>query len=243
MDIAVKFENITKRYGSFAVLNDVGFEMPRGSSVGLAGVNGAGKTTLIKCLLGLCAPDGGSMEIFGASHWERGARARLAYLPERFNPPPFLKGRDFLNCALRLQGVDPDVRAIREVLRGLDFDEAALDLSVRAFSKGMAQKLGLAACFLSGKEFLVLDEPMSGLDPVARAVVKEKLLRLKGEGKTLLFTSHSLALMSEIGDRMAVLHQGRLKSISMRDVSDRDVERIFLDCAGRVANSGCGATV
>ncbi len=234
---ALKFENVTKRYGKSAVLDDVSFEVPRGTIVGLAGINGAGKTTLIKCMLGLCGMDSGGIEIFGISHSDAMARSALAYLPEKFNPPAHLKGSDFLRLAKRLYAAHPDEREIAVMLSEFGLDHA-LDLPVGRYSKGMAQKLGLAACFLSGKDLFVLDEPMSGLDPRARAHVKEKLLGLRDGGGTLLFTSHALSTMGEICDRVAVLHEGRMAFLSGRD----DVERAFLECT-RVANSGSGANV
>lgn len=238
MEIALKFESVTKQHGKSVVLDKVSFEIAAGTIVGLAGINGAGKTTLIKCLLGLCSPDSGSMDIFGVSSLHARARGELAYLPERFNPPAFFKGGDFMKLAMRLYGIDPDEGKIRAMLSQIDLGQDALDLPVGRYSKGMAQKLGLVACFLSGKRLFVLDEPMSGLDPRARACLKEKFLRLRDEGGTLLFTSHSLAAMSEICDRVAILHEGRLTFVS----GCEDIERAFLDST-RVANSGRGANV
>ena len=237
MGSALKFENVTKRYKKTAVLDDVSFEVSRGTVVGLAGVNGAGKTTLIKCMLGLCGMDSGGIEIHGISHLDATARASLAYLPEKFNPPAHLKGADFLRLAMRLYGAHPDERKSAAIFSEFGLDHA-LDIPVGRYSKGMAQKLGLAACFLSGKSLFVLDEPMSGLDPRARAHVKEKLVRLRDGGGTLIFTSHALSTMGEICDRVAVLHEGHLAFLSGCD----DVERAFLECT-RVANSGPGANV
>ena len=237
MEPALKFENAGKRYGRSSVFGGLEFQVECGSFLGLAGVNGAGKTTLIKCLLDLCILDDGRITIFGIPHVESRARTRLAYLPERFNPPGFLKGRDFLSLSLKLHGADPDSAAIFEMLEELDLERDALEKPVRAFSKGMAQKLGLAACFLSGKEVFVLDEPMSGLDPKARALVKMKLLKLRDAGKTLLFTSHSLLEMSELCDRMAVLHEGKLSFLGSPDElssisQKKSIEQAFLTCIG-----------
>ena len=234
---ALIFEGAAKSFGKSVVFRNLELQVDRGSFVGLAGVNGAGKTTLIKCLLDFCALDEGRITIFGVPHVESRARARLAYLPERFNPPGFLKGRDFLSLSLKLHGADPDSAAIFEMLEELDLERDTLEKPVRAFSKGMAQKLGLAACFLSGKELFVLDEPMSGLDPKARALVKMKLLKLRDAGKTLLFTSHSLLEMSELCDRMAVLHEGELSFLGasgqLLSISQKEsIEQAFLTCIG-----------
>jgi ABC-2 type transport system ATP-binding protein len=139
------------------------------------------------------------------------ARARLVFLPERFVPPYYLTGRDFLRYMLKLRDVPYDPAAAQAMLEMLDLDTSALTKPVRAFSKGMTQKLGLAACFLSRKDLYVLDEPTSGLDPKARALLKAQILRLREEGRTVFLTSHSLADIEEICDRMAVIHRGELR--------------------------------
>ncbi len=207
-DPIVRFVQVSKRFGKTSVLGGVDLEIGRGEFFGLAGVNGAGKTTLIKCMLDFCRVDTGRIELFGLPHVQPRSRAQLAFLPERFVPPYYLTGRDFLSFMLRLQQRRLDERELLEMLAALDLDPAALARPVRAYSKGMTQKLGLAACFLSRRDLYVLDEPMSGLDPKARACVKALFGRLRGTGATLFFTSHALVDMEEICDRMVVLHQG-----------------------------------
>lgn len=208
---ALAFHRVSKRFGPTAALAGLDLVVGRGDAFGLVGLNGAGKTTLIKCLLDFCAVDGGGIDIFGVSHRLTASRRRLAFLPERFIPPYYLRGRDFLRYMLTLHGVTYRESAAEEMLAALDLDQVALDKPVRAFSKGMSQKIGLAACMLSGKELLVLDEPTSGLDPRARALLKRRLASLRAAGHTLFFTSHSLADVEEICDRMAVLHRGELR--------------------------------
>jgi ABC-2 type transport system ATP-binding protein len=208
---ALEFTDVRKCFGSSVALAGLGLTVRAGESFGLAGVNGAGKTTLIKCLLDFCATDAGEIRIFGVSHRMTAARARLAFLPERFNPPFYLTGRDFLRYALKLHGVPYRASEAHAMLRALDLDLSALDKPVRAFSKGMTQKLGLAGCLLSRKDLYVLDEPTSGLDPKARALLKERLRELRNRGHTVFFTSHSLADVEEICDRMAVIHGGELR--------------------------------
>ncbi len=193
------------------VLDDISFEIEEGRFYGLVGVNGAGKTTLLKCLLDFCDFDAGSINVFGVTHSDATARTRLAYLPERFVPPFFLTGREFLKIMLGMSGVAFSEQEVAAALANLDLAMVALDRPVRSYSKGMMQKLGLAACFLSGKRLVVLDEPMGGLDPLARARVKRHLLELRGRGAaTVLLTSHSLADIDEICDHMLVLHRGRI---------------------------------
>ncbi len=208
---ALELREVHKRFGPSVALAGLSLTVTAGESFGLVGMNGAGKTTLIKCLLDFCNTDGGEIRIFGVNHNLTAARARLAFLPERFNPPYYLTGRDFLRYMLKLQGVAYSDDAARGMLHALDLDLNALTKPVRAFSKGMTQKLGLAACLLSRKDLYILDEPTSGLDPKARALLKQRLRELRSRGLTLFLTSHSLADVEEICDRMAVIHRGELR--------------------------------
>jgi len=207
-DPVVRFFRVSKSFGSAAVLREIDFALPAGQFLGLAGLNGAGKTTLIKCLLDFCDVDAGNMEINGIPSRKPEARSRLAFLPERFIPPYFLTGREFVRAMLQLVHKNYDEERARAMFLDLDLEPGALDKPVRSYSKGMTQKLGLAGCFLLERDLYVLDEPMSGLDPSARARVKTILSRLHSEGRTLLFTSHSLADIEEICDHMLVLHRG-----------------------------------
>ena len=207
---ALRFQHIVKRYADHGVLDGVDLEVMPGEFFGLVGVNGAGKTSLLKCLLDFCPLDGGDIAIFGQPHRLAAARAPLSFLPERFTPPYYLSGADFLRYVLTLQQIAYDAEAVARVLRALDLAPAALARTVRGYSKGMTQKLGLAACLLARKPMLVLDEPMSGLDPKARALLKEELARWRAAGHGLFFTSHALADVDEICDRMAILHDGRV---------------------------------
>jgi ABC-2 type transport system ATP-binding protein len=208
---ALEFERVGKSYGAVAALREVGFAVEPGVCFGLAGVNGAGKTTLIKCLLDFCAADSGQIRICGRPATAPGARAPLAFLPERFSPPYFLRGEEFLRYILELHGARYDAARARAALAGLDLDVSALAKPVRSYSKGMTQKLGLAGCLLAERDVYVLDEPMSGLDPKARALAKAQFRALRAAGRTLFFTSHVLADIEELCDRMAILHDGVLR--------------------------------
>ena len=169
---ALRIRQLAKSYASAAALTDLSLEIAAGEFFGLVGENGAGKTTLIKCALDFCDTASGSIEIFGTRHRQTAARSRIAYLPERFTPPHFLTGRDFLRYNAELHRRAYDEAAARSMLESLELEAGSLDKPVRAYSKGMTQKLGLAACLLSGKDMYILDEPTSGLDPKARALLK-----------------------------------------------------------------------
>ena len=234
-DTVVRFSRVIKNFGPASVLRGVDLDVPAGRFLGLAGINGAGKTTLLKCMLDFCDFDAGAIEIHGIPWRRPGSRARLAFLPERFMPPYFLTGREFVRSMLRLWHRPHDEALLRAAFADLDLDASALDKPVRSYSKGMTQKLGLAACFLSQRDLYVLDEPMSGLDPKARARVKSILRRLRAEGRTLLFTSHSLADVEELCDHMVVLHRGALAfsgaPAALRDRYGRaSLQDAFLEC-------------
>jgi len=233
--IAIRISKVAKRYAHLQVLDGVDLEVRQGEFFGLVGVNGAGKTTCIKGLLDFTSIDTGSVEIFGVHHRETRARAQLAFLPERFLPPYYLSGRDFLGYMGRLHGRITDDQERRAMCEKLDLDPAALTKSVREYSKGMAQKLGLAASFLSGKDLFVLDEPMSGLDPKARLLVKRHLHHCHSEGRTVFISTHMLTDVDELCDRMGILHDGKLRFVgSPRECRDTyfsdTLEEAYLSC-------------
>jgi ABC-2 type transport system ATP-binding protein len=208
---ALRFLHVGKSYGGAPACHDVCLEVRRGECFGLTGENGAGKTTLLKCLLDLAEPDAGTIEILGRQHRAAGARAQIAFLPERFTPPYYLSGRDFLRYMLALHRAPYDEAQAMRTLDALELPAAALGRLARTYSKGMTQKLGLAACLLSSKEILILDEPMAGLDPKAHALLRRELRGLRSAGRTVLLTSHALPDVEELCDRMAVLHEGRIR--------------------------------
>ena len=216
-DIALSFDNIVKRYDRQQVLRGINLTVRHGETFALVGMNGAGKTTLFKCLLDFHSADSGAIHIYGIDNGMTSARQRLAFLPERFTPPYFLTGADFVKYMLTLQGLRYERSAALAMLAALDLDAAALDKTVRAFSKGMSQKLGLAACLLARKDLTILDEPMSGLDPKARALLKVQLRAARERGATVFFSSHALADVDEICDRMAILHEGELRFVGTPD--------------------------
>ena len=209
---ALEIDHLAKRYGKLPVLESLTLTVTRGECFGLVGMNGAGKTTLIKCLLDFAILTV-VIRISACRTAKTHARKPLAYLPESFLPPHSLTGRDFVKYMLALREQSYDEAAARAMCAALDLDAQALDRQARSYSKGMTQKLGLAAGFLSQAELFILDEPMSGLDPKARALLKRQFASLKQSGKTLFFSSHVLADVEEICDRMAILHAGQLRFI------------------------------
>ena len=213
----IECKNLSKSYGTKEVLHEINFSVEQGEFFGLVGMNGGGKSTMIKCMLDLLSIDNGDIELFGQSHRKVTSREDIAYLPDRFSPPPHLKGIDFLHYMLELQGCQCSNEKINDMLDALELDRKSMTTSVSQFSKGMTQKLGLAVCLLSDKKLLILDEPMSGLDPKARVLFKKELRRKKQLGLSVFFSSHVLVDVDELADRIAVLHAGELRYVGSSD--------------------------
>jgi ABC-2 type transport system ATP-binding protein len=235
VDPAVVFSDVSKTYGRQEVIAKVSLTVHAGESLGLVGSNGAGKTTLLKCLLDFTTASGGTIKIYGHDSGRIEARERLAYLPERFTPPYYLTGRDFLAYMASLYRQPLEEERLTTILSALDLDPESLRKPVRQFSKGMSQKLGLAACLLSGRELLILDEPMSGLDPKARALLKRHLMEAHAAGRTLLFSTHQLSDVEQLCDRVAILHEGRIRFVGTPqeccgNFGSADFEQAYLRC-------------
>jgi ABC-2 type transport system ATP-binding protein len=215
------------------VLHDVSFDVKASETFGLIGVNGAGKTTLIKTAMGLKTPLKGSVHFFGSHHDDEKVKSFFSYLPERFDPPWFLKGGEFIDFSASLYGRRYDGATLEKYCARLALDPAVLSRRVQTYSKGMRQKLGLIATVLSGSPLLILDEPMSGLDPLARALVKDLLMDVKAEGRTVILSSHILADMDEICDRVCVIHDGRQRFLGTpvelkTQMNEQSLERAFM---------------
>lgn len=207
---AIQCQNVYKSYSKQQVLESIDLEVPKGNFYGLVGMNGSGKSTMIKAMLDLVSIDNGLISLFGKSHRSVSSREQVAYLPDRFSPPIHLKCKDFIQYMLDLHSSRQSNKEIHEMLDALELDRKTMESSVGRLSKGMTQKLGLTSCLLSRKSLLILDEPMSGLDPKARVLFKKQLFRLKEQGATLFFSSHVLADVDELADKMAVLHKSRI---------------------------------
>ena len=231
----IKCEQVVKHYSKKLVLDKVDLEIKQGEFFGLVGMNGSGKSTLIKSILDLVGIDEGSIKINNCSHRQVASREDIAFLPDRFSPPAHLTANDFIQYMLRLHGSDCVQERIDGVLDGLELDKSIMKESVNKLSKGMTQKLGLASCLLSGKKLLILDEPMSGLDPRARVLFKNQLKALKEKGATIFFSSHVLADVEELADTMAVLHNNKIVFTGSPDefkthYDAENVEQAFMSC-------------
>lgn len=236
----LNIESIKKDYAGKTALKTVDLDLQSNESFGLIGLNGAGKTTLIKCILDLHQATSGEIHIGGKSSRQYLARQQLVYLPEKFSPPDYMTGLlylQFINDAHRLPRLSQQKlqETAEQLCSDLELPADVLSQSVRNYSKGMLQKLGLIGCMLSDKALLILDEPMSGLDPKSRVLFRQAMKRLKEGGKTILFCTHILNDIELLCDRVGILHQGQLLFIGAPDdycqkYQANNLEAAFLAC-------------
>jgi len=203
-------------------LRGVSFTVERGEVFGFLGPNGAGKTTTIRCLMGLCAITGGSAEILGAPVPSRAARQRLGFLPEQPYFYDYLTVGELLDLGGRLFGLS---RADRKRKADALIDRVGLgharSQALKKFSKGMLQRAGLALALVNDPELIVLDEPMSGLDPIGRKEVRDLILEQRDAGRSVFFSSHILSDVESICDRVAICIGGIIKDVGRpRDLVD-----------------------
>ena len=190
-------------------VKDVSFEVRRGDIVGFLGPNGSGKTTTLKMLLGLISPSGGSARMFGERVPSQRARRRIGFLPENPYVYPYLTPREFVEMCGRLSGMSGATLAKRteQVLDRTGVLYAA-DRQARRLSKGMLQRSALAAALVAEPEMLILDEPMSGLDPVGRVEVRDIILEEREAGRTIFFATHILGDVETLCDTVIILREG-----------------------------------
>lgn len=218
MATAVRTEGLTKDFQTgfwhsrpHRALNGLSLEIPFGGVFGLLGPNGAGKSTTLKILLNLLAPTAGRAEVLGRPPGDLDARRRLGFLPENPTFYDYLSGEELVTYFAGLFGysaADSRRRAIAALDRvGLGADRRR---PIRQYSKGMVQRVGLAQALVNESELVILDEPMSGLDPLGRREVREIILALRDEGRTVLFSSHILSDAASLCSRVGILSKGKL---------------------------------
>src|SRR6188768_1482193 len=224
-EVIVETRNLTKVYRDFwgrqkvRALSALDLQIRQGEIFGLLGPNGSGKSTTIKLLLGLLFPTGGQALVFGKDATEVTKNERVGYLPEESYLYRFLNAEETLDFYGRLFDMPASVREQRtnELIEmvGLNW---ARRRQLREYSKGMTRRIGLAQALINDPELILLDEPTSGLDPIGTREMKNLILDLKKNGKTIVLCSHLLADVQDVCDRIAILHQGELKVLG--DVKD-----------------------
>ena len=207
MTTTIVCSGLVKTFGATRALDGLNLEVETGEIHGFVGPNGAGKSVTIRIILGLLRRDAGEVTLFGGDPWRDAVRLhrRLAYVPGETNLWPNLTGGEIIDLFGGMRGgIDPDRR--RSLIDRFDLDPRK---RARAYSKGNRQKISLIAALASDAELLVLDEPTSGLDPLMEAVFQDCILDLQAEGRTVLLSSHILAEVEKICDRVTIIRQGR----------------------------------
>jgi ABC-2 type transport system ATP-binding protein len=218
--VALSVDRLTKLYRApfttraVPAVTEATFSVEKGEIFGFIGPNGAGKTTTIRTLLGLIRPTSGTCTVLGERVPSREARSRVGFLAESPYFYDYLTPRELLDLAGRLHGLDAATRARRsaELLDRVGLAEAA-DRPLKRFSKGMLQRAGLAQALVNEPELLILDEPMSGLDPVGRKDVRDLIIEQRERGKTIFFSTHILPDVEAVCDRVALIVGGRIKDV------------------------------
>jgi ABC-2 type transport system ATP-binding protein len=223
-DVIVETRNLGKIYRDFwgrkkvQALKSLDIEIRRGEIFGLLGPNGSGKSTTIKLILGLLFPTSGRAFVFGKEATDVAKNERIGYLPEESYLYKFLNAEETLDFYGRLFDMPANVRKQRaaELIQRVGLQRHRRR-QLREYSKGMTRRIGLAQALINEPEFLVLDEPTTGLDPIGTKEMKDLILKLRDEGKTILLCSHQLADVQDVCDRVAILHQGELKEAGRVD--------------------------
>ena len=210
MDFALKLEGITKRFGSFTAVDDLSLEVPAGCIYGFLGQNGAGKTTTIRMVMSIFHQDEGSITVLGRSDASE-VKDRLGYLPEEKGLYKKMRTAEIVAYFGKLKGMDSSTANVKakELLTRYGLGDW-LDKKCEAMSKGMGQKVQILGTIIHDPELVILDEPFSGLDPVNRDVMRDTILDMKREGRTVIFSTHVMEQAEKLCDEMMMIHKGQL---------------------------------
>lgn len=228
----ISIKNITKRFGEFEAVKDLSIEVKNGEIYGLLGSNGAGKSTTINVLLGFLEPDKGEAFIDGidvTTHADS-ARKKIGYISENVNLYPYLTGLENLNYFCKIAGEDYNDEALSKILNDCGLDSDAINKKVGSYSKGMRQKVGIAVAFAKKAKVLLLDEPASGLDPLASTELSSTLKSLAKKDTAVLMASHDIFRVRETCDRIGILKNGSLiDQMDTSKVTTNELEKIYID--------------
>ena len=233
--MSVRLEGVTKAYSGVRALDGLDLEVRAGDIYALLGANGAGKTTTLHVLLGFIEMDEGSASICGLDIRTDALRIRerVSYIPEQVNLYPQLSGLENLDYILTLGGRSKESTALREELEKVGLEGDAIDRPTGEYSKGMRQKVGLAIALARGSEVLLLDEPLSGLDPRAAREFCDRIKSLTEGGCAVLMATHDLFRAREIGSRVGIMTGGRIvRELDPFEVTGADLEQIYLEHIG-----------
>ena len=209
-DRVFEITDVSRTFGTLKAVDNLSLSLGKGEVMGFLGTNGAGKTTTIKMLIGLIRPTSGSVRLLGGDPMDPQMRAHIGYMPEMAYYYPYLNVRELLSFYGGVCGMDARTIKARtdELLEAVELAEAA-KRPLKTYSKGMLQRAGIAQALLNDPELLILDEPFTGLDPLARIHFRELLKKLRGQGKSIFFSSHELGETELLCDTVAIMKKGR----------------------------------
>ncbi len=255
-NLAIEVYHVKKTFGRLTALNGLSLKVKRGSITGLVGRNGAGKTTLIRTILQLLIPDEGDIFVFGEQlHGDRyDLRKKIGYVPESFSMYPYMKGIELIRFKKEITGCEIDWKKVNSLANSLSFD---LNKRAKFLSKGMKQSLAFIVAVSTSPELLILDEPLAGMDPIARSEFVKILIEECAKGTTIFYSSHILTEVESIADDICIIDHGNLlvedsldslkskfKMISFLPSNNFSIEKLrAVNGITRVENSGNGFVV
>ena len=237
MNSVVEIRGVSRQFGDVMAVDNLTLSLGTGEIMGFLGANGVGKTTTIKMLLGLIRPSSGTVSVLGGDPSDPKVRAKIGYMPEIAYYYPYLNARELLAFYGGLCGMDGKTIRARtdELLETVGLADAA-KRPLKTYSKGMLQRAGIAQALLHNPDLLVLDEPFTGLDPLARIHFRELMHRLREQGKSIFFSSHELGETELLCDKVAILKAGRaVYQGPVRQLAgdgEKNLERLFLEVIG-----------
>jgi ABC-2 type transport system ATP-binding protein len=230
----IELNNVTKRYGALAAVDDVSFFVKAGEYFALLGPNGAGKTTIVRMLLDFTRPTSGSLALNGRPSNDAECRRSVGYLAENHRMPPYLSGWQYLQRCAELLGMGtPEVMDQCRRIVGLIGMRGREHTKALTYSKGMTQRFGIGAALIGNPKLLILDEPTAGLDPIGIREVRLLLESLKSQGMTIFLNSHLLSEVEKVCDTVAIINHGKLlvKDAISTIVKEGDtLEDVFIKC-------------
>ena len=225
----IKLNDISKSFKNKKALDKLSLEVSSGEIYGLLGANGAGKSTTLNLLLGFLSPDSGSIEIIDSTNNKTITNNEIGYIPENVNLYPYLSGLENLDYFCRIAGIKFNSSELKSLLNECGLEHDAYNKPTSDYSKGMRQKVGIAIALAKNAKIYLLDEPASGLDPMASNELSEILKNLSSKGATILMASHDLFRVRETCDKIGILKQGSLiKEMFSKDVTSNELENIYL---------------
>jgi len=239
---AVKLADVTKRYSDVTAVDHLDLEVKKGEIIGLLGPNGSGKSTTLKMILGLVKADSGSINVLGinVSNDPMAVKKQLGYVPEAPRVYEFLTGLEFLDFAGDIYGMklEEKKKRIDEFLKALSLEGREGDM-ISAYSEGMKQKIIIISAIMHKPELLIMDEPITSLDPKSARIVKDLLRRLASQGVTTIMSTHVLEIAQAMCDRIAIMHEGKLLALGTMDelrrmakMPESGLEDVFLKLTG-----------